>query len=219
MVDIHDEGAEPVPVFVVFAQESDAGLLTPIEAGVTLLGLADFRTGRSEGRFLKKDFVAMRDVDVPVAAVEGFGPEECGGFRGAPGKIARTVRNTVNGNAIGERKRSDGVDGNVGGVGSVPDFNFLRETLVGDDVGIRLVDSGDEDVATVGSGVEAIVIGGLAEGSDGEGGGVDESELRKGEIIEKVLVSGGAEGVSSFVGAGLTFLAGGFLNTGTGEDF
>ncbi len=34
-----------------------------------------------------------------------------------------------------------------------------------------------------------MVIGGLTEGRDGEGGGLDESELREREVIEKVLVA------------------------------
>jgi hypothetical protein len=54
---------------------------------------------------------------------------------------------------------------------------LFGEALVGDDVGVGLVNGGDEDVVTVGSGIDVLEVSGLAEGSDGESGGVDESEL------------------------------------------
>ena len=111
------------------------------------------------------------------------------------------------------------MNGNAGGVGNVPYFDLLGEAIVGDDVGVGFVDGGYQDAMTIRGGIEVIVIGGLAEGSDREGGGVDESELGKGEVIEKVLVAGGAKSIACFVGAALPFLAGSFLNAGTREDF
>ena len=74
-----------------------------------------------------------------------------------------------------------------------------------------------EDVVSVRRGVERIKIGRLPEVRDGEGGGIDESELRKREVIEKVLVARTAKRVASFVGTALAFFSGGFLDTGTGK--
>ena len=175
-------------VRVVFTQESNARLLAPLEAGVTLFGAPDFSSRCSEGRFLKEKLVAIGDADVPVATVQGFGPDKCRGLGGAPGKIAWTCGNAANGNAIGHRKRGDRVNANVRAVGGVPNFDFLGEAIEGYEIGVRLVNGRHEDVVAVRGGSERIVIGGLTEGRDGERGGIDESQLREREVIEKVLV-------------------------------
>ena len=46
----------------------------------------------------------------------------------------------MDGNAIRQWKRRDGMRKNVRALRYVPDFDFLRETIVSGDVRIRLVD-------------------------------------------------------------------------------
>ncbi len=204
-----------MPVRVVFIQQGNTRLLAPLEADVTLFGAADFSGGRAEGRFLKENLVAIGDVYFPVAAVEGFGPYQCRGLGGTPGKITRTRGNAANGNAISHGKRGDGVNSNVRAVRSIPNFNFLREAIVGHDIRVGLVNGGHEDVVSIRGGIEGFVIGGLTEGRDGEGAGIDESELREREVIEQILVVRIAEGVTSFVGTALALSPVGFLDTRT----
>src|SRR5215472_15317915 len=90
IVDIDSEGFPPVAVLVVLGEQSELGLLTPVVSGEALLGTADFDWRRIEGRPGNHDFVAIGNIDVPVAAVEGFGPNEGGGIGGAPIKITWT---------------------------------------------------------------------------------------------------------------------------------
>src|SRR5262249_48090900 len=49
IVNVDDEGLSPVPVGIVFRQESSARLLAPREAGIALLGARDFNGGGVEG--------------------------------------------------------------------------------------------------------------------------------------------------------------------------
>ena len=68
------------------------------------------------------------------------------------------------------------------------------------------MNGGDEDVVSIRGGIEGFVIGGLTDGRDGEGDGIDESELGEREVIEQILVVCAAEGVTIFVGTALAFL-------------
>src|SRR5215831_20625967 len=76
IISIEDEGLSPVPVAIGFAQESNTRLFAPREAGIALLGPRDFDGGRSERRLLQHDFIARRDLHIPVAVIERFRPEE-----------------------------------------------------------------------------------------------------------------------------------------------
>ena len=98
------------------------------------------------------------------------------------------------------------------GCGDVPDFDFLREAIVGGDVGIRLVDGRHQDVLAVGRGIERFVIGRLADGRDRARGCIDQRELRGGVVVEEIFVVLVLQRVASFVGAALALLAFGFLN-------
>src|SRR5579859_6526146 len=101
---------------------------------------------------------------------------------------------------------------NVGSLGYIPDFNFLGEAIVSCDVGIRLVDGGNEDVVSIWRGSERFVVSRLSNRGDCPGGNIDQGKLRSCEVIEDILVMRVAKGVAVFVGAALSFLAFGFLN-------
>ena len=199
-------------VVVVLGQESDARLFAPGEALVALLGAGDFDGGRSERAPSQHDLVAGRNVHVPVAAIERFGPDQRCRIGGAPGEIARADGHAVDGNAIGQGKRRDGMRRNVRALRHVPDFDFLRKAIVGGDVRVGLVDGGDEDVLAVGRGIDRFVICRLSDGRDGPSGRVDQGELRGRVVVEEILVVLVAERVAIFVGAALSFFAVGLLD-------
>ena len=130
------------------------GCSLQVEARISLLGARDFDGGRSERRLQKQDLVASRDIHIPVAAIQRFCIDERRRIGGTPGKIARTGGNAMDGNAIRQGKRGDGMGKNVGGMGYIPDFDFLREAIVSNNVRVGLVDGGDEDVLAIGRGIE-----------------------------------------------------------------
>src|ERR1035441_6552204 len=96
---------------------------------------------------------------------------------------------------------------NVGDLGYVPDLDFLREAIVSGDVRVGLVDRGDEDVPAIRRRIERLVICRLSNGRDRRGGRVNQGELRRREVIEKIFVVLAAERVAVFVGAALSFFA------------
>src|ERR1700683_1741415 len=112
----------------------------------------------------------------------------------------------MNGNAIREGERRDGMRQNVGALRYIPHFDFLREAIVSGDIRVGLVDRGDQDVPAIRRGINRFVISRLSNWRGGGGGRIDQGELRGREVIEEVLVMLAAEGVAVFVGAALSFL-------------
>ena len=148
-----DKRPSPVAVVIVFIHERDAGLFAPGEADITLLRARDFDCRRAERRLLKQNLVASRNLHIPVAAIQRFGPDQRRRIGGTPGKIAGPGGNSVNRDPVRQWKRRDGMRKNMGGLGYVPDLDFLREAIVGCDIGIRLVDRSDQDVLPVWRGI------------------------------------------------------------------
>src|SRR5579864_6386519 len=109
------------------------------------------------------------------------------------GSVARqensrgTYRNAMDGNAICQGTRRDGVSKNVSALRHIPGFDFVRKAFVGNDVQVGLVDCGDEDVVTIGRWIERFVITGLSDGRDRGASRVDQSKLRGSVIIEEIL--------------------------------
>ena len=55
----------------------------------------------------------------------------------------------MDGHSIRHRQRGDSVAENLRALRYVPDFDFLGKTIVGYEVGVRLVDGGDQNVVTI----------------------------------------------------------------------
>src|ERR1017187_4069112 len=96
---------------------------------------------------------------------------------------------------------------NVCALGYIPNFDFFREAIVRGDIRVGLVDRRDKDMLAIRRRNERIVISRLSNGRDRRGGRVNQGELRRGVVIEEILVVLVAEGVAVFVGAALSLFA------------
>src|SRR5450631_3023745 len=89
VIDVHHEGPCPVTVLVILVQEGSARSLGPENAAEALLASRHLHSRSCKGCFLQHDFVACRDIDLPIAVVERLRPNQCCRLGRAPFEVAR----------------------------------------------------------------------------------------------------------------------------------
>ena len=90
---------------------------------------------------------------------------------------------------------------NVMRIADIPDLDLLRETVVGRDVRIRLVNRRDENVLRIGRRRHVEKVRSLPHGRDREARSVDQSKLRISEVVEDIFIVFVGERVTDLVRA------------------
>src|SRR5271165_6226633 len=110
-------------------------------------------------------------------------------------------------NAVRQWKRCDCMNSNERATGHIPNFHVLRESIVGGDVGIWLVNYGDEEMLPIRRGTERLVVPRLSDRCNDPCGYIHESQLGSGVVIEDIFVVPAAECIAVFIGAALATFA------------
>ncbi len=130
---------------------------------------------------------------------------------------------------VSQRQGGDAVRGDGAGFGDipdghvpdghVPDVDILRESLVGGDVGVGLVQRSHEHVVAVRRGVHGHVAACSAQRFDTHAANVDQCQLGGGIVVEHVFIMLVAECVAVFIGGALAGFAVRLLNAGADRYF
>ena len=87
-----------------------------------------------------------------IAAIEGFSPNQGRGLNGDPLVIAGPGQYTFNGHMLGQRQAGEFV---FDFAGAVPDLDVLGEIVEGQQVRIRTMNPGHQDMRPIGRNVHS----------------------------------------------------------------
>ena len=116
-----------------------------------------------------------------IAAVERFNPNEGCGRGGAPSCRARTGGYAFERNPFGAGQIGEAM---LHLAGSVPNFHRARKITAGQEIGVRLVDTLDQEMLAVGRNGNAVKDGRLADRFRGAGLRIDQRQLAGAVVVE-----------------------------------
>src|SRR5258708_26880259 len=125
------------------------------------------------------------DLGLGIAVVERLHPHESGQLSWEPPYTAWTSGNALNRDVFFQRQACDFV---LQLPGAVPDFHFFGEALVGQQIRVRAVQLGRENVLAVRRDIDRGENRRLANGGGAAIGGVDQQQLRGRVIVKEIFV-------------------------------